>query len=483
MKFSSIIAALAGIAAIPALALAQANVSTAFTYQGLLTDGGSRATAIYDIQFRLFDSTGTQQGPLITSNNKSVIDGLLTQDLDFGVQYQGRQLFLDIRVRPGASAGAYTALTPRQELTATPYAQGLRLPYVGTVSSAAPAVALSNSGGPDLAIGGDATFGSTVENGNIQMRNTAANPLAIFFERGGTGGAGAFFTTTGSDYFRIEPDVSGPTGGFFEFRNGNGSAAMQIDGDRAGGNARIDFFGASNVTFDLTTTGNPAVVLPTDAVSSTEIFDEPGATRVGSDPSVALSNTGQTIIQQSTINCPAAGFVLAIGVCDTSYNHTAGVAAFANYGVSNSPTSLPAYQDVTVAFPGGSAVGIYDIPTMAQNLIPVSAGPNTIYFLGTQGNGTAGAFRIFDATLTLVYLPTSYGSVAPVINPPAPITDGTTPSVPNPFSSQTQQNWTPQASAAERERSIADNLARIQREMADLQKQLAELKASASDNR
>src|SRR5512138_2411485 len=44
--------------------------TTAFTYQGKLSDGGSPANGTYDLQFKLFDTaavgTGTQQGPTLT---------------------------------------------------------------------------------------------------------------------------------------------------------------------------------------------------------------------------------------------------------------------------------------------------------------------------------------------------------------------------------------------------------------------------------
>ena len=50
-----------------ALAWAQ---STAFTYQGRLTNGGSPANGIYDMQFALFDNltAGTQIGTTQTIN-------------------------------------------------------------------------------------------------------------------------------------------------------------------------------------------------------------------------------------------------------------------------------------------------------------------------------------------------------------------------------------------------------------------------------
>lgn len=99
-------------------------VTTAFTYQGRLTDGGPAADGAYDFTFRLFDdaSAGSPVGSLLTKDDVAVSGGLFTVQLDFGDVFNGTALWLEIAVRPGASIGAYTTLSPRQALTATPFA-------------------------------------------------------------------------------------------------------------------------------------------------------------------------------------------------------------------------------------------------------------------------------------------------------------------------------------------------------------------------
>jgi hypothetical protein len=98
---------------------------TAFTYQGVLQDGGAPATGLYDLEFRVFDaaSGGAQVGLLTTANDLPVTNGLFTVTIDAGTSvFTGAARWLNIAVRPGASAGAYTNLAPRQSLTPTPYA-------------------------------------------------------------------------------------------------------------------------------------------------------------------------------------------------------------------------------------------------------------------------------------------------------------------------------------------------------------------------
>ena len=111
-----------------------ASLGTAFTYQGRLTDGGAPASGAYDFEFRLYDalSGGNPVGSPVTKDDVTVSAGLFTVQLDFGSVFDGTALYLEIGVRPGASTGPYTTLTPRQALTAAPYAlHAARAPWSG----------------------------------------------------------------------------------------------------------------------------------------------------------------------------------------------------------------------------------------------------------------------------------------------------------------------------------------------------------------
>src|SRR4051812_37794639 len=106
-------------------------VGSGFSYQGRLTFNNSPATGGYDFLFKLYDalSGGAQVGSTLTTTNQTVTDGLFTVTLDFGSPaFYGEGRWLEIAVRPTGS-GTYTTLTPRQALTATPYA--LSAPWPG----------------------------------------------------------------------------------------------------------------------------------------------------------------------------------------------------------------------------------------------------------------------------------------------------------------------------------------------------------------
>lgn len=100
--------------------------TSAFTYQGKLTDGGSAASGQYDFSFKLFaaSSGGSQIGSDFVVEDVQVSNGIFTVTLDFGsspfVPPGGTHL--EIAVRPGASTGPYTTLLPRQPITSAPYA-------------------------------------------------------------------------------------------------------------------------------------------------------------------------------------------------------------------------------------------------------------------------------------------------------------------------------------------------------------------------
>jgi hypothetical protein len=97
---------------------------TAFTYQGRLNDHGAPANGNYDLQFTIFDvdSGGIQVLDPLTNSEVGVSNGLFTVTLDFGAGvFGGTARWLEMGVRTDNTSN-FTTLSPRQALTATPYA-------------------------------------------------------------------------------------------------------------------------------------------------------------------------------------------------------------------------------------------------------------------------------------------------------------------------------------------------------------------------
>lgn len=97
--------------------------STAFTYNGRLTGNGAVLSGPYEMQFTLYDALNGNPvaGPL-PPIPVDVANGLFTVRIDFGAGvFTGPARWLDVAVRP-AGVGNFISLTPRHEVTASPYA-------------------------------------------------------------------------------------------------------------------------------------------------------------------------------------------------------------------------------------------------------------------------------------------------------------------------------------------------------------------------
>jgi hypothetical protein len=99
--------------------------TSAFTYQGRLTDGALAANGTYEMRFTLHNAatgTTTQVGTPILNNNVQVTNGIFTVQLDFGAgSFTGASRFLQIEVKKPAEP-AFTLLNPRQPINSSPYA-------------------------------------------------------------------------------------------------------------------------------------------------------------------------------------------------------------------------------------------------------------------------------------------------------------------------------------------------------------------------
>ena len=96
---------------------------TDFTYQGRLNNADGPVTGIYDITYKLWNASsgGAQVGSTFTATGTPVTNGLFTATIGFGNVFNGSSYWLELAVRTNG-VGSYQTLTPRQELTPTPYA-------------------------------------------------------------------------------------------------------------------------------------------------------------------------------------------------------------------------------------------------------------------------------------------------------------------------------------------------------------------------
>jgi hypothetical protein len=112
----------------------QSVVGTGFTYQGQLKQSSAPFSGNCDFQFTLWNdaTAGSQVTDGVSKPNVAVNRGLFTvADISFGPDnlsemhynaFNGQARWLQIAVRCPAGSGSFMTLTPRQALTATPYA-------------------------------------------------------------------------------------------------------------------------------------------------------------------------------------------------------------------------------------------------------------------------------------------------------------------------------------------------------------------------
>jgi hypothetical protein len=217
-------------------------LSTAITYQGRLTDGGSPANGVYDLRFILYDAEtgGAQVGSTVAAEDVTVTNGLFSTSLDFGAgAFNGDARWVEIAVRPGSGSGSsgYTVLSPRQPVSPTPYALyavaagSLAVPFTATGSSAgAPSTAEGlitvEQSGTGIAIAGNRT-----------STDAAQYPAVLGMNAGG--GAGVQGETTNDTGLGVAGFATGTAGngGYFWGPTGlkavastSAGVALEVDG-------------------------------------------------------------------------------------------------------------------------------------------------------------------------------------------------------------------------------------------------------------
>ena len=170
---------------------------TSFSFQGQLTANGAPATGSYDLRFSLF-STNINGSPLtnpLTNSTVSVNNGLFTTLLDFGANvFDGTPRWLEIGVRTNGSLASYVTLSPRQFISASPYAiSAVKIsgPFQSTVAfSADPPFTVTSTNkvsnfNADLLDGLDSSAFLPAKGGTITgalTNNSGPNTDAVFTE-------------------------------------------------------------------------------------------------------------------------------------------------------------------------------------------------------------------------------------------------------------------------------------------------------------
>ena len=208
---------------------------TAFTYQGRLNDGPAPANGLYDLNFSVFSVTngGSPLAGPLTNSAVTVSNGLFTTLLDFGAAaFPGEERWLEIQVR--VAPDAFTTLSPRQKITATPYALTAR-----NVTGVVPGTGLA--GTYDAAM----TFNNV---GNSFTGNGAGLANVNAATLGGL---------SGSDFWRTTGNNGTTAGTHFLGTTDNQPLEIKVNGLRA---LRIEDNGDSLADFGIIPDGAPNLI-------------------------------------------------------------------------------------------------------------------------------------------------------------------------------------------------------------------------------
>ena len=199
---------------------------TAFTYQGRLNNGTNPATGSFDLTFSLFgvSSGGSSLAGPVTNTAVGVTNGLFTVMVDFGAGvFTGSSNWLSIGVRTNGG-GAFTALTPREQVTPTPYAIFAEPANAAGLTGAVPAGDLTGVSGSGLI----SLNASQLTTGTVPDARLAAD-VALTDANQTFTGANTFDTGSGSGRLTVygsSIDTSLFSGLGFQYYAGNGEGAI-----------------------------------------------------------------------------------------------------------------------------------------------------------------------------------------------------------------------------------------------------------------
>ena len=408
---------------------APAAVPQTIAFQGFLTDDAAQplqGTVSLDVAIYAAASGGaalwseTHAAVPVSQGVFAVVLGSVTP---FGaVVARTSPRFLGIRVNSASEL-------PRTELRAAPFA--LRAQAADSV-----------------------TAGIDLKRGSVSVLKTEVN---VFGE------TNLFWRSEANE--RVVQLGPGPFGdGELILESGSGSVNIYSDFNGA---PVLGLYGSTFAEIDLTATGDATVSLPVGSLNAAELANEPGLAAANNTGVVALTATVASVLSR-TITPPGGGYVLALGQCVARINHTNGTGTSGAVGLSDDGVAFGTAQDVNLQISANAGSGSYSLPAHLNGVFPATAGvPLTIHLVGSEASGV---IDIEDTSLTLLYVPTAYGSVSQTL---LAASDGE--------DLPARGAQTPGELLAEKLASQEANTARLEQELATMRSEYAERLANIED--
>jgi hypothetical protein len=293
-------------------------MDNSFTYQGELLDNGSPANDTYDFQVVMLDGNAGQVGVTSQHNGVQVTNGLFSLNVSFGIaMFDGYEnYYFEVSVRKTSVGGAYTTLSPLQQLQSVPLASNL----VNGNATAGQVLTFNgfqwgpatNSSSPWSVNGSNEVYYNTANvgigtnnpaypfhvdsNATVPAKFDGGNDVYVLFSENGAnrGYIGSYQTASGSiTDADFEIGTFSGTGGNFHITTGANTPRVTVDTDGLVG------VGTTNPDAKLHVEGNsatdPYLFRVRDTSSTKFVVDNNGGTAIGSfatPPSNGLSVAG-----------------------------------------------------------------------------------------------------------------------------------------------------------------------------------------------
>lgn len=386
-------------------------LGTSITYQGQLLKAGAPLTDTCDLRFRLFDDlgAGAQVGSTVTLPDESVSAGRFTVALDFGQgAFNGNARWLEIAAQCTGD-GALVVLTPRQPLTAAPYA--LALPGLYTQQNVTSPNLIGGYSANSVTAG---VVGATIDGGG-----DSSNVHQVTDNYGTVGGGGenragdnagtltdATYATVGGGSNNVAGEFSSTVAG----GNGNDATGDYSTVGGGSGNLSNDNYSTIGGGSSNEASGGSATV----AGGSGNVASESYATIAGGADGVA-SGTNATVGGGSDNQATGGYATIAGGESNSAAGSNATIGG-GEYNQANAAyaTVSGGYQAVAShygesAYSSGMFANFGDAQTSLYVLrtLTTSAGSTELFLDGTAGsnrltiaNNTVWAFEILVAART-----------------------------------------------------------------------------------
>lgn len=329
-------------------------VGTGFSYQGRIEDGGNPVNGNCDFQFTLWDtgSGGTQVGNVDAQANVAVSNGLFSVIVNSSSQFgedafKGDARWLQVAVRCPAGAGSYATLSPREVVTAVPYAR-----YALEANTLSPGALIRGAGNQDLfkvlaTSGQRAIVGQTNVNGGEAVHAAARSGgvnYAVYAFTDSSQGYGGYFRNKSNGtalYASSTPSnangsiwgkdlvLGGPVGtihgsSIINVANRDFTIHLDENGDDANSYFRVYRGNDNHVLFQVTEDGisQAKVLRITGGSDLSESFDvNVTATTKEPEPGMIVSidaqNPGKLIVSETAYDRTVAGIISGAGDVDT----------------------------------------------------------------------------------------------------------------------------------------------------------------------